>query len=480
MIVGANERLEKLLVGFHDAESNIDAGDVLDCVMESVTVEDCWFVPVEILPDGMNETDVEEGGLLDELSMFRKMVITNKNDESFYCAFTSEKEMNARSKEGTHISVKYKARAMLRDLLETDDEIKGVVINPWTESFVIRKDNAEMILQLADKVPESVAASFKSYRLEPKAVIDTNEILEAWREGWHDEDGKKEPWELVTYPIMPNGHILLLFKMKGKIYGGRVPDLKEIHSITFFRVLELGVENGKAEILNKYRFKSQDAHVGTVFLHDEVLRAAISVDGSEKYDVVQMLPVDDDRQFTIYRNVETAVMDSKGNIAVAYCKNLRDPARYPVMVYNSNGDVTAQYHDEQTLACLDVNLDSKERVWFHLHPSETLDMLEQDTKRVETHKVALQGFRAFALSTDGSKLYTAFTEYESGSSHFVMTADQNGDYINPIRFEFLPEGKDGSILEMKDCTVFGQPSTMKSWVLLNADGVLYLYDIDDC
>ena len=127
---------------------------------------------------------------------------------------------------------------------------------------------------------------------------------------------------------MPNGHILLLFKMKGKIYGGRVPDLKEIHSITFFRVLELGVENGKAEILNKYRFKSQDAHVGTVFLHDEVLRAAISVDGSEKYDVVQMLPVDDDRQFTIYRNVETAVMDSKGNIAVAYCKNLRDPARY--------------------------------------------------------------------------------------------------------------------------------------------------------
>ena len=167
MIVGANERLEKLLVRFHDAESNIDAGDVLDCVMESVTVEDCWFVPVEILPDGMNETDVEEGGLLDELSMFRKMVITNKNDESFYCAFTSEKEMNARRKEGTQISVKYKARAMLRDLLETDDEIKGVVINPWTESFVIRKDNAEMILQLADKVPESVAASFKSYRLEP-------------------------------------------------------------------------------------------------------------------------------------------------------------------------------------------------------------------------------------------------------------------------------------------------------------------------
>ena len=134
----------------------------------------------------------------------------------------------------------------------------------------------------------------------------------------------------------------------------------------------------------------------------------------------------------------------------------------------------------QALACLDVNLDSKERVWFHMYPSATLDMLDQDTKRIETHKVALQGFRSFALSTDRSKLYTAFTEYEGGSSHFVMTADVNGDYVNPIRFEFLPEGKDGSILETKDCTVFGQPSTMKSWVLLNADGVLYLYDIDDC
>ena len=62
----------------------------------------------------------------------------------------------------------------------------------------------------------------------------------------------------------------------------------------------------------------------------------------------------------------------------------------------------------------------------------------------------------------------------------MMTADEDGDYVNPMRFEFLPEDKDGKILETKDCEVFGQPSTMKSWVLLNADGRLYLYDIDDC
>ncbi len=479
MLMGQIEKLEKLLGKFSDMSSSVTSKDVLECVAESAAAEDSWFVPVDLLEDGMNETDIEEGNSLEGMSLFRKTVITNPAEERYFCAFTSEAAMNADHEEGTRISVKYRARAMLRDLLAADG-IKGLVINPWTDAFVVSKKNAAKALDFAERMPESAVAALRSYRLDPKAVIDTNEILEDWRKGWHDEDGKLEPWELVSYPIMPDGHILLLFKMKGEVYGGQAPRLKAIHSVTYYRVLELCVENGKTEILNKYRFKVQDAHVGTAFLHDGVLRAAISVDGSEKYDIVQMLPVDDDRQFTIYRNIETAVMDSDGNIAVAYCKNLRDPARYPVMVYNSDGDTVAQYHDENTLTCLDVNLDSKERVWFHLHPSETLDMLNRDTTRVEMHKVALQGFRAFALSTDGSKLYTAFTEYEGGSSHFVMTADKNGDYINPIRFEFLPESRDGSILETKDCTVFGQPSTMKSWVLLNADGVLYHYDIDDC
>ena len=479
MIVGQIEKLESLLGEFCDSDSSVTSKDVMECVANSAAAGDSWFVPVEFLEDGMNETDIEEGRGLEDLPLFRKEVVTNPAEESYYCAFTSEEAMNANRKEDTRISVKYKARAMLRDLLAADDS-EGLVINPWTDAFVVSKENARKALDYAVRMPESAVAALRSYKLDPKAVIDTNVILEAWREGWHDEDGKFEPWELVAYPIMPNGHILLLFKMKEEVYGGPVTDLKAIHSFTFYRVLEFSVENGKAEIINKYRFKVQDSHVGTVFLHDGVLSAAVSVDDSEKYNIVQMLPANDDRQFTIYRNVETAVMDSNGNIVVAYCKNLRDPARYPVMVYNSDGDVVAQYHDEQTLACLDVNLDSKERVWFHLHPSGTLDMLNQDTVRVESHKVALQGFGAFALSTDRSKLYTAFTEYEGGSSHFVMTTDKDGDYINPMRFMYMPEGKDGSILETKDCKVFGKPSTMKSWVLLNADGVLYLYDIDDC
>ncbi len=479
MIVGLNEKLERMLGEFRDRESGVDAADVLNCVSESVAAGDCWYVPAQLLEDGMNETDVGEGFAFGELPMFQKLTVTNKKDESFFCAFTSEEAMNADHEDGVHISVKYGARALLRDLLETE-EMAGLVINPWTKSFKLTKERVKKILELADGISDDEAASLRSYRLAPKAVIDTNGILEGWREGWQDGNGKGEPWELVNYPIMPDGHILLLFRMRGEILGGHVSKLEAIHSFTYYRVLEIGMESGKPEILNRYRFKAQDAHVSTVFLHDGILRAVISVEGREDCDVLQMVPVDDDTQYTIYRDVETVVTDSRGNVAVAYRKNLRDPARCPVMVFDRDGKITDSYHDVETLACADVNLDSGEHVWFSLHPSATLNMLDKDSQRVIRHKVALQGFRSFALSTDRSKLFVSFTEYGGGSVHFVMTADENGDYVNPMRFEFLPKDADGKILEAKDCFVFGQTSAMKSWVILNADGLLHLYDIDDC
>lgn len=479
MLIGKMEELAKLLAEYKDETSEVDAGDVLNCIVESVAAGDCWFVPVGLLEDGENETDIAEGSGLEKLPMFRKTVVTNKKEERFFCAFTSEEAMNADREEGTRISVKYSARACLRDLLSSE-EIEGLVINPWTESFSFRKDTAETILDLADSIPEDTAAGYHTYRLSPKVVIDTNEILEAWREGWNDNDGKAEAWELVNYPVMPDGHVLLLFKMEGEIYGGRVPELEVIHKIVYYRVLEISVEDGKPKVLNRYRFNFQDAHVGTVFLHDGVLHAAVSVDGKEKYDILQVDPNDDSRQFTIYRNVETLVADSKGNVAVAYNKNLLDPARYPVMVFDPDGDAITRYHDENSLWCSEVNLDSDENVWFIMYPSGTLDMLNGKTKSVEAHRVALQGFDSFALSTDRSKLYTAYTESGGGSVHYVMTANEDGDYVNPIRFEFRPGDKDGNILEAKDCEIFGRPSVMKSWVILQADGCLYYYDIDDC
>ena len=105
--------------------------------------------------------------------------------------------------------------------------------------------------------------------------------------------------------------------------------------------------------------------------------------------------------------------------------------------------------------------------------------MDADADEIERHKVELQGFSSCALSSDKTKLFVQFSE--SGASlQYILTQDKDGNYVNPIRFDFRPEGADGKILEAKDCGVFGRASTTKSWVLLNADGRLYLYDIDDC
>ena len=126
------------------------------------------------------------------------------------------------------------------------------------------------------------------------------------------------------------------------------------------------------------------------------------------------------------------------------------------------------------LACRDVNLDREENVWFYLHPSSTIAQIDPERKGVNSHVVMMQGFDSFALSSDRSKLFIHFSEYEGGSVQYVLTADEDGDYFDPIRFDFRPEDGDGKRLEAKDCRAFGRMSSMKSWVILNADGRLYL------
>ncbi len=479
MIVGLVEKLEKMMGSFRDEDSNVGFGDVMKCVVESVAVGDSWYVPVFVMEEGMNETDVVDGGLVDKLPMFCKHTLTDQDGSRFFCAFTSEEAMNADSEEGTRISVKYAARAMLRDLLSSE-ECEGIVMNPWTDSVIISRENAEKVLDVTEHLDSEYVRTLRAYQIDPIAVIDTNAILREWRENWHDEEGVQEDWELVCNPIMPNGHVLLLFRMKDEIRGGKHPGSETVHTCTHCRVLEYEIKDGVPQIRNRYRFKVQDAHVGTVMLHDGVLRAAVSQDDSEAFDILQVYPADGDKQFTVYANIDTMVTDSSGNVAVAYVKNLKDPARCPLMVFNPEGEAVNRYHDEETLVCLDVNLDCEESVWFHLRPSATLDRLVKDSNRVESHKLELQGFDSFALSTDRSKLFVEFSEYQGGSAHFVMTADENGNYGNALRFRFLPENEKGVVLEAKDCEVFGRASAMKSWVILNADGRLYWYDIDDC
>ena len=132
------------------------------------------------------------------------------------------------------------------------------------------------------------------------------------------------------------------------------------------------------------------------------------------------------------------------------------------------------------MLCSAINLDSEENVWFHLSPSSTLDRLDPSGGLAESCGLALSGFDCFALNDDRSKLFVSFSEENEGSVQYVMSRNEAGDYVDPIRFDFCPTDQNGKRLQAKDCEVFEACSSTKSRVVLNADGVLYLYDINDC
>ena len=479
MIVGVNEKLEKMMFSYQGKDDEVEFDDVMNCVVECVAAGDLWHVPVEAMEDGMNETDFKDGWILEKIPALYKKTIGNKNNEELFCAFTSESTIKMEDTKGAFITVKYPVKDLLYELV-TAEECPGLVINPWSDSFFISRENAQKVLDYAEDITSEGVLDLLTYRIEPKAVIDTNKILNDWKENWHDEEGKEETWELVSYPIMADGRVLLLFEMRDEIYGGSYDTFRTIHTHSHYRVLEYQMDNGELKLKNRYRFKAQDAHVGTVFLYGDILRAAISVNGKESYKILTMVPIDDDSQFSIYGAIETVISKSNGDVIVAYNKNLRDQARFPVMVFDRDGEVKQKYRDEWALSCSDVNIDKDEEVWFYMCPSATVNKLDSASKSVESHKVELQGFDAFALSSDNSKLFVHFSEYGGGSVQYIMTVDKNGSYVNPIRFDFRPEDADGNVLEVNDCDVFGRASTEKSCVILNADGKLYLYDIDDC
>ncbi len=346
------------------------------------------------------------------------------------------------------------------------------MINPWSDSFVIDREQAARILELAAKIPESETRAMCSIRIEPRAVIDTNEILASWDEGWTDE-GRQEHWRLIAYPIMADGRILLLFEMCDEIYAGGYDTFHVESTHSHYRVLEYGIKDDQLELINRYRFMAQNADVATVFLYNGELRAAIASGGHDSYSVVPMIPVNDGAQFGIYGNINRFISNSRGDVIVAYRNNLYDEARLPLLVFNKDGETIGQVRDDCALSCADINFDAMENIWYHLFPSSSIDVLGKE----ESHRVALSGWDCFALSTDKSRLFLSFERGGAGSVQYILTRDKKGNYTAPIRFDFCPMDGNGGRLTAADC---GASSSMKSWVLLNADGRLYLYDIDDC
>lgn len=472
MMFGLNEYLERKLREYTDPDKETYRENVIYAVSCAAAAGEYWLVPVEALPEGADESEFRDGVLLEQAPGFLRKTVSIGDKAFVLCAFTSQSMLHGEDDEIMHII--YPVRSILEELVRSDS--KYMILNPWNDSVTLQREDAEAILKRADEIDENELRDLQSYVISPRAMIDTNQILDSWGEGWENENS--ENWELRCYPIMPDGRVLLLFEMSSYQYDGN--GMKTGEYSTYYRVLEFTLEEKELKLTGKYRFKANNAVIQTVLLQNGVLKACLRSRTGRNYSILPMIPTNDDDQFNVYQNVECVIADSSGNVIVGYNGNLTDKAHWPLMTFSAEGEGIGHYYDEDILRCSDVNLDDQERIWFYLFPSEKLICRDNNEKDTEYHSVSLQGFDRFALSRDNTRLLISFEEAGAGSIQYILSRDSDGNYVNPVRFAFAPTDEKGRRLEAKDCTVFGCCSTMKSWVILNADGKLYLYDIDDC
>lgn len=473
MLLGLNESLEKTIADFRVQQDNIDRTDVLHLIAMSVAVKDDWFVSVNVLTDEESPADYPDEQLFADLPGIVKKRLVRSDGKTFLFAYTSPGKVHSEGPDQV-ITVRYSAAKLLREYAEAPTET-GFVINPWSGDFELSVQDAMNLLAASIIIDPADLLPLRRYYLEPKAVLNVQAILDSWNHGWNDNGAEPEQWRYLCCPIMADGRILLLFESCDKIYGGKNYILHVDHIINHYRVLEYRIGKDGPEELGKYRFSLQNGVATSVILYDGVLKAAVRTTNSQKVTILPMVPNNDDGQFKIYENVRRIVSRSDGSLAVGYYGNLCDNARRSVMVFDSEGNAISQYEDDYALHCADITLDSKEQIWFHLYPSGELIRLTPDLSHAERHRVALQGFCGFALSDDLSTLFLDFGEDGYGSVHYILSRNQNGDYTDPVRFDFPPKSSG----EAEEVAAHFPSSTMKSWVCIQAGNKLYLYDLND-
>ena len=138
MLIGLNEKLEQVLTNYVNNEEDADWADVMTIITDSVAAGDYWQVPVDAIPEGMNETDYEEGSVLEKLPACVKKTIGNSRNEMLFCAFTSPEKVSVGNSEEPVMSLPYRAKDLLAEFAnsETGD---GFVINPWTDDFKLSR-----------------------------------------------------------------------------------------------------------------------------------------------------------------------------------------------------------------------------------------------------------------------------------------------------------------------------------------------------
>ena len=478
MLCGRIEKLEDILERYIGDDDYVGREDVLRVIGESAAAGDCWQVPVDVVPDGMNETDFENGQVLGRVPACVKKTLVSEKNELFFCAFTSPDRVSAGSSEEPVMSISYPALDLLQEFADSDFA-DGMLLNPWSQGLRISHEDVKEILDNLKAAGKPDFNALHSYRIKPRAVIDADNIIEEWGEGW-DKDDDQEKWRLLRYSIMADGRILLLFEMRDEVLCGKRTDSGPKNCISHYRVLEYEIHDDGPVVTGRYRTAVENAHIGSFYIYDGKLNFMLRGNDENVYSVFTIIPTDDDGQFKIFSNIQDVITDSRHNVIVAYENNQYDKCKIPLMMFSEDGEVIWRCRDEDALACSAITLGNEENIWYHMRPSNLVMERDAENGLITSHEVSLQGFNAMALTSDKTRMAAVFSESGGGSVFYVLSRDECGNYTSPIKLDLLGDGSDGRALNIEDCEYFGKVLALKSWLLINTDGKLYLYNIDDC
>ena len=481
-LVGYNRRLEAALAAAHEAglKDNKLNNTVYATIALSMAAGDYWYVPV-VTADEMGNKAVPPEKLSD--AMFATidgipvvaLTITAPDGRNLFLAYTSRDQIP-----DNYYFIRADSSAVIQTFAQEEAlDILLINMNKEKRDILLNKEKAEQLLEDAKTLDQDDVRKNMFLRLEPLAVIDTNSILEAWKDGWA-EPLVNNDWALESYPVMPDGTVLLLFGRYDSVKEARAAGDNAVHIGAHYRVLQYGLGADGPKLMNEYRFCLQNRRVKSVFVRDEKLFAIAADWDSDFHTVLQQYPeTEEDSGFQIFDNVNRVQSRSDGTLLVSYVGDSKTPLKTPFLVmYDVDGEFYDTCKVANAVSILDINLDADENIWLHSYPSQYLIWLNEDERSMEKHRVELQGFDGFALSDDKTRLVTAFEGENNRCLIYVMYADEKGDYVSPFRFAFEPKDDDGKIIDPGDCECYGCPSMCKSDMILRAGDRLYWYDVN--
>jgi hypothetical protein len=306
--------------------------------------------------------------------------------------------------------------------------------------------------------------------LTPCFTIETTEIIESFDSMiFRDDvcDVPHEGWELFSYPIMPDGSVLLIFQNASEVDGN-----DNENSSCYYRFLRYD-EDGT--IIDKRQTKLVGGSLNTAYYDaNGHLHLVFQLFDD---DEVCMFDMDDTTEpedvCSLGYDISRIITDSEGNVFVG-----RDYSCYPedvsglISIYGANGTEKIESHFKN-YRCSELVLDDDENVWCLTEPITSLYKVAAKNMPLQPENVAfpLSCVLALAISKNGSRMFCECKAMPDRSRFFMLTK-KSGQYAEPM--ELRPP-----LIIQERCHTYGMCATSKDRILFNVDGVLFLFRLED-